>query len=48
MILVIIIIVFYIGNLFYFIIIDYYKYVVNIIICMCNKKIKNGSKKNYC
>lgn len=45
MILVTIITVFYTGNLFYFITIDYYKHAVNITTCMCNNKIKNGSKK---
>lgn len=38
MILVTIITVFYTGNLFYFITIDYYKHAVNITTCMCNKK----------
>lgn len=40
-----IITMFYTGNLFYFITIDYYKHAVNITTCMCNNKIKNGSKK---
>lgn len=38
MILVTIITMFYTGNLFYFITIDYYKHAVNITTCMCNKK----------